>query len=83
MDVRWGFNNVRIKEGDEYKAAFITHRGLFEPLVMQFGLCNAPATFQRMMNEIFREEILTGKVVIYIGDILVFTDNMDEHRELV
>ena len=83
MDVRWGFNNVRIKEGDEYKAAFITHRGLFEPLVMQFGLCNAPATFQRMMNEIFQEEIRTGKVVIYIDDILVFTADMDEHRKLV
>ena len=83
MDVRWGFNNVQIKQGDEYKAAFITHRGLFEPLVMQFGLCNAPATFQQMMNEIFRDEIRSGKVVIYIDDILVFTDNLDEHRELV
>jgi len=46
MDVRSGYNNVRIKEGDQWKAAFITHKGLFEPTVMFFGLCNSPATFQ-------------------------------------
>src|ERR1700720_4361181 len=48
LDVRWGYNNVRIKEGDEWKAAFRTNRGLFEPLVMFFGLTNSPATFQTM-----------------------------------
>src|SRR5882757_3612264 len=53
LDVWWGYNNVRIKEGDEWKAAFHTNRGLFEPLVMFFGLTNSPATFQTMMNEIF------------------------------
>ena len=52
LDIRWGYNNVRIKEGDEWKAAFRTNRGLFEPTVMFFGLCNSPATFQRMMNDI-------------------------------
>src|SRR6202048_313532 len=81
-DLRWGFNNVRIREGDEEKAAFITPRGLFEPTVMQFGLCNAPATFQRMMNEILKEEIATGKVVCYIDDILIFTATIPEHREM-
>ena len=50
LDVCWGYNNVRIKEGDEWKAAFRTNRGLFEPLVMFFGLTNSPATFQMMMN---------------------------------
>jgi len=50
LDVRWGFNNVQIEEGDEWKAAFRTNRGLFEPLVMFFGLTNSPATFQTMMN---------------------------------
>jgi len=54
LDVRWGYNNVRIKEGDEWKAAFITSKGLFEPLVMFFGLTNSPATFQTMMNHLFR-----------------------------
>ena len=53
MDIHWGYNNIRIKEGDEWKAAFKTNRGLFEPTVMFFGLCNSPATFQNMMNDIF------------------------------
>ena len=83
LDLRWGYNNVRIREGDEEKAAFITHRGLFEPLVMYFGLCNAPSTFQTMMNNVLEEEIRTGKVIVYIDDILIFTDNIDEHRKLV
>jgi len=53
LDVCWGFNNIRIKEGDEEKAAFLTNQGLFEPTVMFFGLCNSPATFQTMMNSLF------------------------------
>ena len=50
LDVRWGYNNVRIKEGDEWKAAFRTNRGLFEPNVMFFGLSNSPSTFSAYMN---------------------------------
>jgi hypothetical protein len=50
LDVRWGYNNVHLKEGDEWKAAFCTNRGLFEPLVMFFGLTNSPATFQTMIS---------------------------------
>ena len=53
LDVRWSFNNIRIKSGDEWKAAFRTNRGLFEPLVMFFGMTNSPATFQTMINDIF------------------------------
>jgi hypothetical protein len=53
LDVCWGYNNVCIHEGDEWKAAFCTNRGLFESLVMYFGLTNSPVTFQTMMNEIF------------------------------
>src|ERR1700738_3806962 len=49
---------------------------------MQFGLCNAPATFQRMMNEILKEEIATGKVVCYIDDILIFMSTVPEHQEM-
>jgi hypothetical protein len=64
LDVRWGYNNVRIREGDEWKAAFRTNRGLFEPLVMYFGLTNSPATFQTMMNEIFQDLITEGIVVV-------------------
>jgi len=57
FDVRWGYNNVRIKKGDEWKAAFITNEGLYEPTVMFFGMTNSPATFQAMMNTIFEDEI--------------------------
>ena len=52
MDLRWRYNNVRIKEGDEWKVAFTTPKGSFEPTVMFFGLMNSPATFQAMMNEL-------------------------------
>jgi len=65
LDVHWGYNNVRIKEGDEWKAAFRTNRGLFEPLVMFFGLTNSPATFQTMMNDIFQDLISKG-VILFI-----------------
>jgi hypothetical protein len=58
--------NIRIREGDEWKAAFRTSRGLFEPLVMFFGLTNSPATFQTMMNDLFRELINEGVVIVYI-----------------
>ncbi len=55
FDIRWGYNNIRIKEGDEWKATFKTPKGLFEPRVMFFGLTNSPVTFQRTMNRMFRE----------------------------
>ena len=55
FNIRWGYNNVRIKEGDECEAAFKTKYGLFEPRVMFFGLTNSPATFQAMTNEILRD----------------------------
>ncbi|SJL13052.1 uncharacterized protein ARMOST_16489 [Armillaria ostoyae] len=85
LDVRWGYNNVRIKEGDEHKAAFRTNRGLFEPTVMFFGLTNSPATFQWMMNDIFKDLISEGKVTIYLDDILIFTKistNTDASRKV-
>ena len=83
FDVRWGYNNVRIKEGDEWKAAFSTNQGLFEPLVMFFGLTNSPATFQALMNSIFSDLIAKGKVAVYLDDILIFTVTLEEHRQLV
>ena len=52
LDLIWGYNNIRIKEEDKWKAAFLTNKGLFKPQVMYFGLCNLPGTFQRMMNSI-------------------------------
>jgi hypothetical protein len=83
IDLRWGYNNVRIKEGDEWKAAFVCHRGSFEPVIMYFGLCNSPATFQTMMNEIFSD--MADVMVIYIDDLMIYTktDDIQEHERLV
>ena len=83
LDVCWGYNNVRLKEGDEWKAAFWTNCGLYEPLVMFFGLTNSPATFQTMMNDIFKELIDEGVVVVYMDDILIFTESHEEHHKVV
>jgi hypothetical protein len=76
MDLWWGFNNIRIREGDKSKAAFVTPLGLFEPLVMQFGLHNAPLTFQRMVDDVLAEEKSRGHVIVYIDDILIHTEDM-------
>lgn len=83
FDVRWGYHNVRIKEGDEWKAAFVTNRGLYEPRVMYFGLTNSPATFQSLMNHIFRDLIAQGVVAVYLDDIIIFTKELGKHREVV
>jgi hypothetical protein len=73
FDVRWGYNNVCIKEGDEWKATFLTPEGLFEPTVMFFGLTNSPAIFQMMMNMIFRKEVSQGWLSVYMDDIAIHT----------
>ena len=83
MDLRWGYNNVRIKEGDEWKAAFMTPEGSFEPTVMFFRLTNSPATFQAMMNELLRDLTNTGKVAVFIDDVIVGTETEEGHDELV
>ena len=83
IDLRWGYNNIRIKEGDEWKTAFITQYGLFEATVMYFGFCNAPATFQSMMNHLLYDLIQSRKVAVYMDDILIFNNDKDEHRCLV
>lgn len=80
LDLRAGYNNVRIKEGDQWKGAFNTPQGLFEPTVMFFGLCNSPATFQAMMNHLFADMIAEGWLVIYMDDMLLASLNKDEHH---
>ena len=75
FNICWGYNNVRIWWGDEWKAAFITNEGLFKPTVMFFGLMNSPATFQMMMNAIFKEKLREGWLVIYIDNMLIATDD--------
>ena len=83
MNLRWGYNNVRIKKGDEWKAAFTTPEGSFEPMVMFFGLMNSPATFQVMMNKLLRDLINTGKVAVFIDNMIVRTEMEEGHDELV
>ncbi|KIM60542.1 hypothetical protein SCLCIDRAFT_44998, partial [Scleroderma citrinum Foug A] len=78
FDVRWGFTNIRIKAGDEWKAAFVTPRGVFEPLVMFFRQTNAPPTFQRYMNETFSQMIGERKVVIFMDDVIVHGRSREE-----
>ena len=83
MDLRWGYNNIQVKEGDEWKAAFVTHKGAFKPLVMYFSLCNSPATFQKMVNEIFHN--MSDVCMVYIDDLMIFTktDNQEEHDKIM
>jgi len=83
MDLRWGYNNIRIKEGDKWKVVFTTLEGSFEPTVMFFGLTNSPATFQAMINELLRNLINIGKVVVFIDDIIIGTETEEEHDEIV
>ena len=83
LDLRWGYNNVRIKEGDKWKAAFTMHIGAYELTVMYFGLINSPATFQTMMNDLFRDLINQEDTAAFINDILVVTDTEEGHDELV
>jgi RNase H-like domain found in reverse transcriptase/Reverse transcriptase (RNA-dependent DNA polymerase)/Integrase zinc binding domain len=82
FDIRWGYNNVRIKEGDEWKAAFITNEGLFEPTVMFFRLTNSPATFQTMMNSTFSEEVAECWMTIYMDDMAIHTKRREGKTEL-
>jgi len=83
MDLRWGYNNVRIKEGDEWKAAFMTPEGSFKPTVMFFGLTNSPAIFQAMMNKLLRDLINAEKVAVFIDDVIVGMETEEGHEELV
>ena len=83
LDICWGYNNVCIHEGDEWKAAFWTNRGLFKPLVMFFGLTNSPATFQTMKNDIFRDLIMEGFVYVYLDDVLIFSQTLAKHQNVV
>ena len=74
LDLRWRYNNVRIKEGDEWKAVFTAHIGAYKPTVMYFGLMNCSATFQTIMNDLFRDLINQGDMAIFINNILVAMD---------
>jgi len=81
FDIRLGYNNVRIRKGDEWKAAFITNRGLFEPTVMFFGMCNSPATFQAMMDNILGDMKKKGYCIVYMDDIMIYAATLEKLHE--
>jgi len=83
LDICWGFNNICIKPRDKWKVAFYTNHGLFKPLVMFFGMTNGLATFQTMMNNIFRNLITKGIVVVYLDNILIFTRTVKQYAKAV
>jgi len=83
IDLRWGYNNVRIKEGDEWKAAFLMPEGLFEPMVMFFELTNSLITFQVMMNDLVRDLVVEEKVAVFIDDMMIATETEKGHHKIV
>ena len=78
-----GYNNIQIKKGDEWKVAFMTPEGSFEPMVIFFGLANSLAIFQTMMNKILCDLINTGGVVSFIDDMIVGIEEEEGHDKLV
>ena len=81
FDIQSGYNNIRIKEGDQWKAAFITSKGLFKPTIMFFRLSNSPTTFQRFMNNSFKDMITEKWLIVYMDDMLITAANEQENVE--
>ena len=78
LDIASGYHQIAMDKGSIYSTAFTTHLGQWEFLVMSFGLCNAPATFQQLMNKVFAAEI-NSLILVCLDDILVFSRSIEEH----
>ena len=80
VDLKSAYNQVEIDEADQHKTAFTTPMGLYEYRKMPYGLCNSPATFQRLMHSVFREE-MNENVLIFLDDIIIYSSTIEEHFE--
>jgi hypothetical protein len=82
INLKNGYNLIRIKPGDEWKTAFKAWYGLYEYTIMPFGLSNAPATFQNMMSHIFRDLLDIG-LIVYLDNILIYAETEEEHDLII
>ncbi|KAF8748831.1 hypothetical protein RHS01_10521 [Rhizoctonia solani] len=82
LDLRWGYNNIWVKEGDKWKTAFRTKYSLYKSLVMTFGLTNAPAAFQHFMNKLFKDLLDVCVIIYLLDDILIYSKDDTTHTQL-
>jgi len=83
IDLRWGYNNIRIKEGDKWKAVFLMLKDVFELMVIFFGLTNSPATFQAIINDLLRDIIEAGDITVFIDNVMIGMETKEGHNKIV